>query len=84
MPKVVKVAPREDFTLLLSFANGEQRVFDVNPYMSKGIFKELCSFNYFKQVKPFFGGVGWPHEQDFSADTLYMEGQPILTGKIAV
>jgi hypothetical protein len=82
-PKVVKVAPQEDFTLLLSFSNGEQRIFDAKPYLSKGIFKELDNANYFSQVKPFFGGVGWPHEQDFSADTLYLENRALVAENVS-
>lgn len=81
-PKVVEVIPREDFTLLLSFANGERKIFDVSPYLNRGIFKELADFSYFGRVKPFFGGVGWPHEQDFSADTLYLESKAV-TGEVA-
>ena len=77
MPKVVKVTPRENATLLLSFDGGEQRLFDVGPYLSKGIFTELGDPNYLGQAKPFFGGVGWPHGQDFSADTLYLESNPV-------
>lgn len=74
-PKVVDVTPRDGFKLFLSFANGEKRVFDVSPYLDKGIFKELSDPNYFKRVKPFFGGVRWPHEQDFGPDTLYFESK---------
>lgn len=76
-PKVVKVVPRNDHTLLLSFANGERKVFDARPYLDKGIFRELSDLSYFKQVKPFFGGVGWLHGQDFSADTLFLEGRTV-------
>jgi len=74
-PKVVKVEPLESFNLRLWFDNGEVRRFDVTPYLEKGIFGELKSVHYFNQVKPFFGGVQWFHEQDFSADTLYLKSQ---------
>jgi hypothetical protein len=29
--------------------------------------------NYFKQVRLAFGTVQWPHEQDISPETLYLE-----------
>ena len=76
-PEVAKLTPRGNATLLLSFDGGERRLFDVGPHLSKGIFTELPDPNYLGQVKPFFGGVGWPHGQDFSADTLYLESQPV-------
>ncbi|MEL7359370.1 MAG: DUF2442 domain-containing protein [Cyanobacteria bacterium J06560_6] len=72
-PKVSQVEALANYRLKLSFDNGEVRVFDVTPYVSKGVFQALQAVDYFKQVKPFFGGVQWPQEQDFSADTLYLE-----------
>jgi Protein of unknown function (DUF2442) len=74
-PKVTKVEPLENFTLRLFFSNGEVKRFDVTPYLERGIFVELKDIHYFNRVKPFFGGVQWLHEQDFSADTLYLKSQ---------
>lgn len=47
-------------------------MFDVSPYLDKGIFCELKNESYFKQVKVVSGAVEWPHEQDFSNDTLFL------------
>ena len=41
------------------------------------MFAELKDFSYFKQVRIAFGTVQWPHEQDISPDTLYLESTPI-------
>jgi hypothetical protein len=71
-PKVIQVQPQDNHQLRLQFDNGETRLFDVTPYLHRGIFVELQSIEYFQQVKPFFGGVQWPNEQDFSPDTLYL------------
>ncbi len=35
-PTVKKVSPNSDYTLNLIFENGEERVFDVNPYLNGG------------------------------------------------
>jgi len=43
--------------------------------LNKGIFKELKNQKYFELVKIAFGGIVWPHEQDFSADTIEYEMQ---------
>lgn len=72
-PKVIKVEALVNSQLRLFFDNGEIRVFDVSPYLEKGIFKELQISHYFERVKPFFGGVQWPNEQDFGPDTLFLE-----------
>jgi hypothetical protein len=75
-PKVLNVQPLENHRLKLTFDNTEIRIFDVTPYLDKGIFTELKDPNYFHQVKPFFGGIQWPNEQDFSRDTLYLQSHP--------
>ncbi|NJN32787.1 MAG: DUF2442 domain-containing protein [Synechococcales cyanobacterium RM1_1_8] len=77
--KVIKVSPLDSYRLKLIFENEEIRIFDVTPYLTKGIFVELQDPNYFRQVKPFFGGVQWPNEQDFSRDTLYLLSHPAPT-----
>jgi hypothetical protein len=76
-PKVIAVEPEETTSLVLDFANGERRRFDVSPYMDKGIFRELRNPAYFRRVRTVSGYVTWPHDQDFSWDTLYLESIPV-------
>ena len=71
-PRVISVEAIKEHSLKLSFDNDETKLFDASPFLEKGIFKELKDFNYFKQVSIAFGSVQWPHEQDFSNDTLYL------------
>ena len=73
-PAVVTVKPENNYKLAITFDNGEQRLFDVTPFLDKGIFTELKNIDYFNKVKVAFGAIEWPHEQDFSKDTLYMLG----------
>lgn len=73
MNKVISVEPRDNYILFVKLSNGKVGEFDVSRYLNKGIFKELQDPGYFKQVRPGFGGVIWPHEQDFSADTIEVE-----------
>ena len=40
-PRVTKVEPLEEYKLKLHFTNNEVKIFDTNPYLNKGIFKEL-------------------------------------------
>lgn len=69
-----------DFTLVLTFTNHEVRVFDVKPYLDRGIFKELNDLGYFNAVRPFLGSIQWPNGQDFCPDTLYLQSTPIKNG----
>ncbi len=74
-PRVVQVERLVNSCLRLFFDNGEVRLFNASPYLGKDIFQELRSDAYFKLVKPFLGGVQWPHEQDFGPDTLFLESE---------
>jgi hypothetical protein len=75
MIKVVSVDPIEDYKLKIEFSNGRKGIFDVSPYVDKGVFVELKDKAYFRSVRPAFGGITWPHEQDFSAETIECELQ---------
>ena len=72
-PRVINVKPTADYTITLTFTNGEVNVFDVKPYLSKGIFRELQNKQVFNAVKPFLGSIQWPNGQDFCPDTLYID-----------
>ncbi len=54
-------------------------MFDVKPYLDKGIFQELQDVHEFNSVKTFLGSIQWQGGQDFCPDTLYEEGVPIET-----
>ena len=70
-PRVKSVQPQPDYKLLLTFSNNEHRVFDVKPYLSKGIFSSLKDTDLFNQVKQFNGSILWPGDLDLCPDTLY-------------
>lgn len=76
-PRVVEVKPSVDFTIEILFANQERRIFDVKPYLEKGIFKELKNKEIFNSVKVENGSISWVGGQDFCPDTLYVDGQKI-------
>ena len=67
----------EDFSLELKFNDNIVRRFDTTPYLDFGVFNELKDINYFRQVRIAYATVQWPHEQDISPDTLYIESRPI-------
>ena len=75
-PRVVAVQPYADYTLVLTFANGEVKIFDVKPYLNIGIFRELRDQRYFNSVRPVLGSIQWQNGQDFCPDTLYLDSLP--------
>ena len=59
------------------FTNDEVRVFDVKPYLEKGIFRELKDPKRFLTARVCMGTVQWQNGQDFCPDTLYEESLAI-------
>jgi hypothetical protein len=78
-PRVTHVLPHDDFTLTLTFSDGQTRRFDVKPYLTRGIFTELAQPAYFRQAAVVEGTVAWPHDQDFCPDTLFLDSMPLAT-----
>jgi hypothetical protein len=76
-PRVTAVEAMEGYNVKLFFANGEQKLFDMTPYLDKGVFRELAEAAYFRAVRVCGGSICWPHEQDLCPDTLYENGKPI-------
>ena len=75
-PRIKAVKPNPDYTLTLTFTNGEVKVFNVKPYLNKGIFRELQDMSLFNSVKPFLGSIQWKNGQDLCPDVLYLESYP--------
>src|SRR5215216_7593707 len=74
-PYVKSVEPQEDFCLLLTFENGEKRIFDLKPYFKKPVFARLQNVTLFKTARVVSGAVEWQGEVDLSYDTLYLESR---------
>jgi len=77
-PRVETVTPHPDFTLTLTFENGEKKKFDMTPYLGSSVwFEELRDWNYFSQARPDLGTVVWANGQDLCPDTFYLDSVPI-------
>ena len=93
---IKNVIPNDDFTLLLTFDNGEQKLFDVAPIIEKGgVFEHIKQLEDFKRV--YLDSFGcpvwdidpnidsnkvWTNKIDISADSCYIEGEPVLKKKL--
>ena len=71
METVTSVQPRDDFQLELIFNTGEIAVFDMRPYLDKGVFRRLRDISLFKQAYIGFDTVCWPGNLDIAPETLY-------------
>ena len=80
--KAVRAMP--DFQLLITFENGEQRFFDVQPYLDEGVFRELRDIPLFNSVRVNFDTVEWPNGADLCPETLYTDSVPAETPNSAM
>ena len=84
MKKVISVRPLEEKKVAVVFSDGVSGVFDVGPYIKSDFFKRLEDEAYFKQVRLFFSGIGWPEGHDLGTDTIEADLQyPGLSGLMA-
>ena len=71
-PRVLKLQAQPGHRLLLNFENGETRLFDLTPWLDKGVFRALRDSPNFALAHVVDGSVEWPGEIDLSYDTLYL------------
>ena len=76
-PYVKSVNVLDDNRLDLVFENGERRLFEVQSYLSRGIFSRLQNPDLFRAARVVCGSVEWPGGLDLSYDTLYIESRLI-------
>src|SRR5574337_336053 len=74
---VIVVKPLPDYCIYVEIEDGRKGLFDLKPYLERGVFRELKDVHYFNQVGILFGAVTWPHDQDIAPETLVAEMVPI-------
>lgn len=74
---VITVKPLPGYRIQVEIADGRKGIFDVKPYLDRGVFRELKDVHYFNQVGIVYGAVTWPHEQDIAPETLLAEMLPV-------
>lgn len=74
---VKKVEPQTDYSLILTFENGERKRFDMKPYLEKGVFRKLRDAELFRSVRISFNTVAWDNDIDFDPEALYEGGAPL-------
>ena len=89
--KITAVSPNDDFTLTISFDNGEKRLYDVRPLLKKGtVFEPFSDIKNFKRVyideehciswdidPTIDSNINWNNKVDLSSDTCYIDSIPI-------
>jgi hypothetical protein len=68
---VKKVEPQTDYTLVLTFASGERKVYDAHPLLDKAIYAQLQNLSFFLSAKVECGTVVWNDDVDIAPEHLY-------------
>jgi len=74
---VKDVIANDDFSLTLTFEDGQRKIFDMKPYLDRGIFLELRDIDLFKTARVCFTSVAWDNDADFDPEALYDLGLPL-------
>ena len=74
--KATAVEALDNYMVLVTFDNGEKRIFDVKPYLEHPAYKELKTNDLFKTVKIAGLSIEWIHGQDICPDELYFNSVP--------
>lgn len=77
MHTITNVIPLEDYRLLLTFENGEKRIYDMGPYLNTNAYRRLKDIPFFKTAHIVLGNtVGWNDEIDICPDSAYQDSVP--------
>ena len=71
------VKAQEDYTLLITFASGEQRIYNARPLLEKVIYSPLKNMAFFLGAKAEYGTVIWNDDVDIAPEHLYECSLPI-------
>ena len=76
---VTSVKPLPAYKLLLTFEDGRQGIYDVEPLLESGVFRRMRNVSLFNQVVVKLGSVAWPGDLDIAPETLWEDCEPIAT-----
>jgi len=73
IPDITDIETMPGHKIKVRLSNGKTGVFDVTPYLDRGVFTELKDYIYFSRARIEYGTVVWPNDQDFSPETIEMK-----------
>lgn len=74
---VTEVKAKEDYTLLITFTGGVQRIYNARPLLEKAIYSPLKNLAFFLGAKADCGTVIWNDDIDIAPEHLYECSLPV-------
>ena len=77
-PRIRRVRPRNGKTLLVTFENGEQKVYDCTPLLQSEVFRPLQDEALFRcaHADPHGYGIIWNDAIDLAESEVWLNGRP--------
>lgn len=73
---VLDVEPREDFTLIITFARGKKRILDCKKFLlDRPYAQKLKNLDFFMKAKADHLTVAWPDDLDVAPEYLYKNSE---------
>lgn len=72
-PNIEKASVLGDYLLLITFVNGEKKIFNLKPYLKYPVFQPLEDHSKFLDFIIEDGTIEWKCGADLSPDTFYLE-----------
>jgi hypothetical protein len=75
LPKIIYLRAMDDYKLLVHFASGEIKTFDVKPFLDKPVFKPLKTPEIFSSVSLQYGAPVWCNgDVDIDPEVIFEDG----------
>lgn len=75
-PRPIAVKPLEDYELLITFQNGETKIFDAKPLLSLPLYEPLNNKGFFSTAKADGMCIYWNEDVDLCPDMVYLDSRP--------
>lgn len=75
-PRPIAVQPLENYELLVTFQNGEKKIFDTKPMLSLPLYESLKNIAFFNTAKADGMCIYWNNDVDLCPDRVYNDSRP--------
>ena len=74
---VKEVTARDDYTLLITFADGQKRRYNARPLLEQPVYSPLKNLEFFMSAKADGDTAVWDDDIDIAPEHLYERSQPL-------
>ncbi len=75
-PRPIAVQPLENYELLITFQNGEKKIFDAKPMLSLPLYAPLKNPAFFNMAQADGMCIYWNEDVDLCPDRVYQNSRP--------